>query len=150
RARDPTGARERDRGRSRQPAARRATLLDRRRAPGAGRCAALPRRAGAPRRHTLAAAAGGAAPRPAQRRGVRRAAGHRRRRARPPGGVQGPLTRGGVAMIEPTADQPFSGIRVLDLAWVGVGPIVSRHLADFGATVVRVESSTRPDTLRLA
>jgi crotonobetainyl-CoA:carnitine CoA-transferase CaiB-like acyl-CoA transferase len=47
-------------------------------------------------------------------------------------------------------DLPFTGIKVADFSWVGVGPIVARHLADFGATVVRVESSTRPDTLRLA
>ncbi len=45
---------------------------------------------------------------------------------------------------------PFAGLKVADFAWVGVGPIVARHLADFGATVVRVESATRPDTLRLA
>ena len=45
---------------------------------------------------------------------------------------------------------PFAGIKVVDFSWVGVGPIVARHLADFGATVVRVESATRPDTLRLA
>jgi benzylsuccinate CoA-transferase BbsF subunit len=46
--------------------------------------------------------------------------------------------------------RPFEGIKVADFSWVGVGPITSRHLADFGATVVRVETSTRPDTLRLA
>lgn len=45
---------------------------------------------------------------------------------------------------------PFAGLKVVDFSWVGVGPITSRHLADFGATVVRVESHTRPDTLRLA
>ena len=45
---------------------------------------------------------------------------------------------------------PFAGLKVADFSWVGVGPIVARHLADFGATVVRVETSTRPDTLRLA
>lgn len=47
-------------------------------------------------------------------------------------------------------NQPFTGINVLDFSWVGVGPITARHLADFGATVIRVESATRPDTLRLA
>jgi benzylsuccinate CoA-transferase BbsF subunit len=46
--------------------------------------------------------------------------------------------------------RPFEGIKVADFSWVGVGPITARHLADFGATVVRVETSTRPDTLRLA
>ena len=45
---------------------------------------------------------------------------------------------------------PFEGLKVLDFSWVGVGPIVARHLADFGATVIRVETSARPDTLRLA
>lgn len=49
-----------------------------------------------------------------------------------------------------TPTLPFSGIKVADFSWVGVGPIVARHLADFGATVVRVESGNRPDTLRLA
>lgn len=43
----------------------------------------------------------------------------------------------------------FAGIKVADFAWVGVGPIVSKQLADHGATVVRIESSTRPDVLRL-
>jgi benzylsuccinate CoA-transferase BbsF subunit len=37
---------------------------------------------------------------------------------------------------------------VADFAWVGVGPITSKALADHGATVVHIESSTRPDTLR--
>lgn len=44
--------------------------------------------------------------------------------------------------------KPFTGIRVADFAWVGVGPIVSKYLADHGAEVVRIESSTYPEALR--
>jgi crotonobetainyl-CoA:carnitine CoA-transferase CaiB-like acyl-CoA transferase len=43
---------------------------------------------------------------------------------------------------------PFEGVKVADFAWVGVGPISSKYLADHGATVVRVESESRPDVLR--
>ena len=45
---------------------------------------------------------------------------------------------------------PFEGIRVLDFTWVGVGPITIKHLADFGADVIRVEAASRPDVLRAA
>ena len=37
---------------------------------------------------------------------------------------------------------------MVDFAWVGVGPITTKFLADHGATVVRVESELRPDVLR--
>ena len=43
---------------------------------------------------------------------------------------------------------PFDGLKVTDFAWVGVGPISSKFLADHGASVVRVESELRPDVLR--
>lgn len=52
---------------------------------------------------------------------------------------------------EPDREQdalPFAGINVADFAWVGVGPISAKYLADHGATVVRVESENRPDVLR--
>jgi crotonobetainyl-CoA:carnitine CoA-transferase CaiB-like acyl-CoA transferase len=48
----------------------------------------------------------------------------------------------------PARSLPLDGLRVLDLSWVVAGPMVGRALADFGATVVRVESSKRPETAR--
>ena len=44
----------------------------------------------------------------------------------------------------------FEGIHVLDFAWVGVGPITTKYLADNGAEVIRVESVARLDVLRIA
>lgn len=46
-------------------------------------------------------------------------------------------------------ERPMEGVKVLDLAWVVAGPMIGRNLADFGATVVRVESSKRVETARL-
>jgi len=51
---------------------------------------------------------------------------------------------------QPPLKKPFEGIRVADFAWVGVGPLVSKYLADHGAEVIRIESSTYPETLRRA
>jgi len=47
-----------------------------------------------------------------------------------------------------TAELPFAGLRVADFSWIGVGPITAKALADHGATVVRIESSSRLDGLR--
>jgi crotonobetainyl-CoA:carnitine CoA-transferase CaiB-like acyl-CoA transferase len=43
---------------------------------------------------------------------------------------------------------PLAGVKILDLFWVMAGPAATRVLADYGATVVRVESSLRIDTAR--
>jgi crotonobetainyl-CoA:carnitine CoA-transferase CaiB-like acyl-CoA transferase len=47
------------------------------------------------------------------------------------------------------AIRPLGDLKVLDLAWVVAGPAIGRSLADYGATVVRVESSVRIETARL-
>lgn len=44
----------------------------------------------------------------------------------------------------------LSGIKVWDAAWVGVGPLSSGYLANYGATVVHTETSANPDVLRNA
>ncbi len=44
----------------------------------------------------------------------------------------------------------LEGIHVLDFSWVGVGPITTKYLADNGADVIRVESASRVDVLRIA
>ena len=45
--------------------------------------------------------------------------------------------------------RPLDGLKICDLSWVVAGPLVGRTLADFGATVVRVESSRRVEAARL-
>ena len=45
-------------------------------------------------------------------------------------------------------DLPLSDVKVLDLTWVMAGPTATRLMADYGATVLRVESSRRIDTGR--
>ena len=42
----------------------------------------------------------------------------------------------------------LAGLKVLDLMWVVAGPTATRAMADFGATVVRIESANRIETAR--
>lgn len=46
------------------------------------------------------------------------------------------------------AKQPFEGIKIADFSWWLAGPLTTKTLADYGATVVRVESAKRPGGLR--
>ncbi len=44
--------------------------------------------------------------------------------------------------------EAFAGLNVVDFSWIVAGPTMGKTLADHGATVVRVESSRRPDLAR--
>lgn len=46
--------------------------------------------------------------------------------------------------------KPLEGVKVLDFFWVAVGPMTTSYMAEYGATVVRVESKGRPEVLRSA
>ncbi len=52
-------------------------------------------------------------------------------------------------MTLPEGAGPLAGVKVLDLSWIVAGPTVGRAMADYGATVIRVESPSRVDTARV-
>jgi crotonobetainyl-CoA:carnitine CoA-transferase CaiB-like acyl-CoA transferase len=64
----------------------------------------------------------------------------------PPADRSSSAIRSGSAETPPL--RPLEGLKVADLSWVVAGPMIGRALADFGATVVRVESSSRIETAR--
>ena len=45
-------------------------------------------------------------------------------------------------------DRPLEDVKILDFMWALAGPGATRTLADYGATVVKVESELHPDVLR--
>ena len=44
----------------------------------------------------------------------------------------------------------FEGIKIIDFGWAIAGPLTLKYLADYGATVICIESYQRPDLLRTA
>ena len=61
-----------------------------------------------------------------------------------------PAPANGTAPPPATPDpKPLAGLKVLDFGWFMTGPVTTRPLADYGATVVTIESVTRPDSIRL-
>jgi crotonobetainyl-CoA:carnitine CoA-transferase CaiB-like acyl-CoA transferase len=51
-------------------------------------------------------------------------------------------------MTDSSNHLPLSGIRVADFGWMIAGPLATRPLANFGAEVIRIESSARIDEIR--
>jgi crotonobetainyl-CoA:carnitine CoA-transferase CaiB-like acyl-CoA transferase len=45
-------------------------------------------------------------------------------------------------------EQLLEGLKVADFSWIAAGPLISKDLANLGATVLRVETENRIDTLR--
>ncbi len=53
-------------------------------------------------------------------------------------------------MAESNQKNIFSGLVITSFSWAIVGPLTMKYFADYGATVIRVESTKRPCTLRIS
>jgi crotonobetainyl-CoA:carnitine CoA-transferase CaiB-like acyl-CoA transferase len=56
--------------------------------------------------------------------------------------------RPGPSATSSPRDLPLAGLKIADFMWVAAGPWGTRYLADYGATVVRVENAARIDAIR--
>ena len=45
--------------------------------------------------------------------------------------------------------RPLEGVKVIQLCWAGVGVYTLNFLSHYGATTIRVETSTYPDPVRV-
>ncbi|HSH88818.1 MAG TPA: CoA transferase, partial [Ramlibacter sp.] len=45
---------------------------------------------------------------------------------------------------------PLAGLRVADFCWIGAGSYTTKIFGDMGADVIKIETSTRLDSLRMA
>jgi crotonobetainyl-CoA:carnitine CoA-transferase CaiB-like acyl-CoA transferase len=62
-------------------------------------------------------------------------------------GSASPRARPAVRSQSPSL-RALEGLKVLDFTWAYAGPAATRYLADYGATVIRVESAKKLDALR--
>ena len=46
--------------------------------------------------------------------------------------------------------QALEGVKVVAFTWLVAGPLIAKYLADHGATVIKIESNTRPELLRVS
>lgn len=60
----------------------------------------------------------------------------------------GPATTAQQGRARPRAAAPLAGLLVLDFGTITAGAATSRLLADYGATVIKIESNARPDRFR--
>lgn len=63
---------------------------------------------------------------------------------RDPAGLFGRASTGGTALVS----SALEGLSVVELGGFAAGPMIGKHLADFGAEVIRIESRLHPDGFR--